>query len=246
MLRIGTAGWAIPRPCAQNFPQSGSGLQRYATSFHAAEINVTFYRLPRPQTLARWATESPEGFSFAVKIPKAITHQRRLVDTAELLDAFLSGIRYLGTKLGPLLIQLPPSLAYDDAASGFFRFLRTKYDGPVVCEPRHASWFADEPSASMIEHRIARVAADPARHAVGELPGGWGAITYFRLHGNPRPYYSAYGPSRLQVIAEQLLSSRAAETWCIFDNTASGAALQDAIELAAIVGDRAAPEPSRY
>lgn len=244
MLRIGTAGWNIPRASAQEFPETGSGLQRYATRFRAAEINVTFYRLPRPQTLSRWTAEVPDGFSFAVKVPKAITHERRLVGTAELLEAFLSGIRHLGAKLGPLLIQLPPSLAYDTSASGFFGLLRARHEGPVVCEPRHVSWFGDEPSALMLEHRISRVAADPARHPEGEVPGGWPGLVYFRLHGSPRMYFSAYGTSRLTALAQQLLSSGAPEVWCIFDNTASGAALQDALELAAWVCVDAPPEPT--
>jgi uncharacterized protein YecE (DUF72 family) len=101
MLRIGTAGWTIPRACAHNFPRSGSGLQRYATRLRAAEINVTFYRLPRPHTLTRWAVEVPDGFSFAVKFPKAITHERRLIGTEELLEDFLSRVQHLGSKLGP-------------------------------------------------------------------------------------------------------------------------------------------------
>ena len=108
MIRIGTAGWTIPRRHAEHFPADGSGLERYASRFNAAEINSTFYRSHRPQTYARWTAAVPEDFRFAVKMPKAITHERRLIDVTDLLNRFAEEISLLGPKLGPVLIQLPP------------------------------------------------------------------------------------------------------------------------------------------
>src|SRR5829696_7259254 len=110
---VGTAGWAIPRVHAHEFPAEGTGIERYASRFGAAEINSTFYRTHKPQTLERWAAMVPEPFRFAVKVPRAITHERRLVDVSELLDAFLGSLSAVGAKLGPLLVQLPPSLAFE-------------------------------------------------------------------------------------------------------------------------------------
>ena len=237
--RIGTAGWAIPRLVADRFPAEGSGLQRYAARFDAAEINTTFYRSHRPQTYLRWAESVPDGFRFAVKAPRAITHERRLVDVAALLDAFLAEVRLLGDRLGPVLVQLPPSLAYDaPAAGGFFATLRERHPGPVACEPRHATWFEPDADAMLAAHRIARVAADPARHPLAGQPGGWPGLAYWRLHGSPRMYYSAYGEAALDALAGQLRAGPD-EAWCIFDNTTSGAATADALELRR----RLAPQP---
>ena len=107
---IGTAGWAIPAHHARAFPGDGSHLQRYAGQLPAAEINSSFHRWHRPKTYARWAACVPGGFRFAVKLPREITHTRRLVGAEEPLRRFLDEAGSLGEKLGPLLIQLPPSV----------------------------------------------------------------------------------------------------------------------------------------
>jgi len=94
------------------FPTAGTHLIRYAAALSAVEINSSFYRPHRPATYARWASSVPENFRFAVKIPKLATHERRLVDVSDVLDRFLSEVTSLGGKLGPLLIQLPPTLSF--------------------------------------------------------------------------------------------------------------------------------------
>jgi uncharacterized protein YecE (DUF72 family) len=244
--RIGTAGWAIPRAVADQFPADGSGLQRYASRFDAAEINTTFYRSHRAQTYARWAEMTPAAFQFAVKAPRTITHERRLIEVADLLDAFLGEARLLGPKLGPLLVQLPPSLAYDSgAAAAFFESLRARHAGPVACEPRHPTWFDAEADALLVSHQIARVAADPARHPAAGLPGGWSGLAYWRLHGSPRMYYSAYGEPALSDLAARLRDGPA-EAWCIFDNTTSGAAASDALGLRAHMVSPGDPGEDRH
>src|SRR4051812_3544393 len=106
-VHIGTAGWAIPRRVANQFPAEGSALERYASRFSAAEINSTFHRSHRPQTMGRWANAVREEFRFAVKLPKPITHALRLVGTQLLLKTFLEETRQLGSKTGPFLLQLP-------------------------------------------------------------------------------------------------------------------------------------------
>jgi uncharacterized protein YecE (DUF72 family) len=233
MIRIGTAGWTIPRRFADRFPASGSVLERYATRFNAVEINSTFYRSHRPQTYARWVEAVPEGFRFSVKVPKAITHERRLADSDELLDAFLGETKNLGSRLGPLLIQLPPSLAFDVAiAKAFLEFLRSRTKGEVVCEPRHTSWFEEEANRMLSDYRVARVAADPARVPEAAVPGGWLGLAYFRLHGSPRMYFSEYKRAFVANLAARIRSAAADETWCIFDNTGSGAAAGNALDLA--------------
>lgn len=231
-IRVATAGWAVPRAIRDRFPEAASGLQRYAGRFDAAEINSTFYRSHRPGTYARWAQETPEGFRFAVKAPRTLTHERRRAEPEDLLDGFLAEARLLGSRLGPVLVQLPPSLAFDPAgAAGFFQALRDRFDGAVACEPRHATWFKAEADALLRRLRVARVAADPMRHPLAGTPGGWPELAYWRLHGSPRMYYSPYEERWLAELAERLRASSAAEVWCVFDNTTSGAAASDALRL---------------
>jgi uncharacterized protein YecE (DUF72 family) len=233
-ILIGTAGWQIPRTSAQAFPSEGSTLQRYAAQFGAVEINSSFYRPHKPSTYARWAAATPDAFRFAVKAPRTLTHERRLADPAEPLDRFLSAIAHLGDKLGPLLVQLPPSLAFEPkTARAFFNLLRERFAGPVACEPRHPSWFMPEPDALLAEMRVARVAADPARAPGAATPGGWLGLGYWRLHGSPRLYYTPYGPERLEALA-RAVPAGPAPAWVMFDNTMSGAAAADALALQAL------------
>jgi uncharacterized protein YecE (DUF72 family) len=211
---------------------AGSHLERYGAILDAVEINSSFYRPHRPATYERWAASVPEDFRFAVKVPKTITHERRLKDAGEVLDRFLSEVGGLGSKLGPLLVQLPPSLTFQSGiADRFLSELRGRIDGSIVCEPRHASWFTPEVEALLDELRIARVAADPAPVPGADRPGGWRGLTYYRLHGSPRIYYSPYDPDDLAGIAYRIVSDAAAgiETWSIFDNTAGFAATGDAL-----------------
>jgi uncharacterized protein YecE (DUF72 family) len=242
-VRVGTAGWAIPRTVAERFPAGGSGLARYTARFKAAEINSSFYRSHRPATWARWRESTPDGFKFAVKAPKAVTHEARLADTGQRMAGFLAEVRQLDDRLGPLLIQLPPSLAFEDGvAAAFFADLRSQHRGPVACEPRHPSWFEAAADALLAAHRVARVAADPARHPVAGEPGGWRGLAYWRLHGSPRMYYSSYEKSDLAKLAATLAESPADEVWCVFDNTTSGAAAANALELKQLLNLQGAAE----
>jgi uncharacterized protein YecE (DUF72 family) len=232
-IRIGTAGWTVPRDCAEAFPAEGSHLQRYAQRFDAVEINSSFHRSHKSATYERWAASVPPGFRFAVKMPREISHTRKLTDFAEPLDAFLAEIGVLRDKLGPVLVQLPPSLAYNaEMAEGFFAGLRARFDGPVVFEPRHASWFAAAVEARLAYHRIARVAADPPPVPGAEEPGGWPGIVYRRLHGSPHVYFSAYSEEAMaEAAALTLAAAGLAESWCILDNTGRGAACENALSV---------------
>jgi uncharacterized protein YecE (DUF72 family) len=235
-VRVGTAGWQIPRTSADAFPAEGTTLQRYAARFLAVEINSSFYRPHRPATYARWAEATPPDFRFSAKLPRAITHDRKLAASADQIGPFLAEVRYLGDKLGPLAIQLPPSLAFDvGVARAFLAELRGRHDGDLVCEPRHASWFEPEAGALLAEFRVARVAADPARVPAAAAPGGWPGLRYWRLHGSPRMYWSPYGPERVWAVAAEV---RAADTpaWVFFDNTGSGAAAADGLALQTLLG----------
>lgn len=231
-VRVGTAGWSIPKEVGAAFPAEGSHLERYARVFDAVEINSSFYRPHRVSTYERWAASVPDTFRFAVKVPKVITHECRLRETGEHLDRFLLEVSRLGRSLGPLLVQLPPSLPFQaGTADTFLEDLRGRVGGLIACEPRHSSWLTLEVDALLDELRIGRVAADPAAVPDASRPGGWRGLTYYRLHGSPRAYYSAYSEDDIQTAMAQLTrrAGEGSECWCIFDNTAAGAATSNAL-----------------
>ena len=210
----------------------GTALQRYAQHFRCCEINSTFYRRHRPETYARWVSEVPAGFRFLLKVPKTITHAQRLQDCEPLLDEFLEDSSALGAARAVLLVQLPPSLAYEAAvAERFFASFRDACQDGIACEPRHPSWFAPEVDDLWQRHRVTRVAADPApaSEQAGE-PGGWPGFSYWRWHGSPRVYYSAYEWCQLQFLAAEA-QAQSGDCYCIFDNTAAGEATRNALAL---------------
>jgi uncharacterized protein YecE (DUF72 family) len=240
---IGVAGWSLPSPSYEpkpgfapklplaRFGEGGSHLERYARAYSAVEINSTFYRMHEPHTFARWAQAVPPGFRFSVKLAKEITHELGLAAARAPLARFLAPVRELGAAMGPLLIQLPPSRAFDPRRAGaFFRVLRAQYEGPAVLEARHESWFEPPASLLLAAHDVQRVIADPARALVE--PGPEDRLVYYRLHGSPRMYYSGYSAEFLDDVAAKIAALRSrAEVWCIFDNTAAGFAHGDALGL---------------
>jgi uncharacterized protein YecE (DUF72 family) len=236
---IGTAGWNVPAPYAADFSAAGTHLQRYATRLNAVEINSSFYRPHRRLIYERWAGSVPQHFRFSVKMPKEITHEKRLVACDAELDRLVAQVGGLGASLGVLLVQLPPSLAFDEAcADNFFAALKTRIASAVgvACEPRHRSWFTSVANTLLVSREVARVAADPPRAGDDGRPGGWEGLAYYRLHGSPQIYYSNYDHGVLEKMSRNLADSgaRAAHTWCIFDNTAAFAALGNALELRAL------------
>ena len=223
---IATAAWSIPKKAADRFAQEGSGLARYASIFDGVEINSTFYRRHKTSTFARWAESVPDNFRFAVKIPKEISHTRAMKDIAEPFDTFLADISLLGEKRGPLLCQLPPSLAFDaDTLDIAFTAMRGADDGPIVIEVRHKSWASAEALDLLKRYAIDRVLADPAPVWPGkefETPP-----KYVRLHGEPKIYYSRYTDEEIRSFSKLL----APDSWCVFDNSASGAAMENALTM---------------
>lgn len=232
MHYIGTAGWTIPRASSAHVPGDGTHLQRYARVFRAAEINSSFHRPHAESTYRKWAESTPPGFLFSVKLPRAITHDLKLRRARVPLERFLEESAGLGDRRGPLLVQLPPSFAFDSRVAGrFFELVRQRHVGPVVCEPRHPTWFGPQAGTLLARFEVARAAADPACVPGAAEPGGWTGLVYHRLHGSPRTYWSRYSPGFLARVARAL----PAGGWCMFDNTAAGAALDNAFELKAML-----------
>lgn len=233
-LIVGCAGWSIPTASTARVPDGESHLERYACRFNGVEINSSFYRAHLPSTYRRWAAAVPDGFSFAVKMPRAISHEGRITDVEPALRVFLGQVHELGSKLGCLLLQLPPGLTYTrSVALDFFDLLATLHGGPVACEPRHASWFEHDVARDLRERGVSRVAADPARHPRAGVPAGNQNLQYYRLHGSPRVYYDTYSAKDLRSIERRLRrpSETTVQRWCIFDNTASGHAMANGLDL---------------
>lgn len=242
-VRIGCAGWNVPKLVSPSFATDGSHLERYSRVFNCCEINSSFYRSHKNETWRRWAETVPEDFRFSVKLSKAITHEAKLVNTAEPLSRFFREIAYLGEKLGTVLIQLPPSLKFDPSVvHTFFSQLRKISQNDIVCEPRHETWFDERVNELLKEFHVGRVAADPPCVPVAGTPGGDPDLAYFRLHGSPRRYYSSYNSQFLSELASELRRlSTNSRTWCIFDNTASGSAIENAMVLNAQLREPALP-----
>jgi uncharacterized protein YecE (DUF72 family) len=230
---VATAGWSLRKEHAPLFAAEGSHLQRYASRFSAVEINSSFYRPHQPATYERWAQSVPEGFRFSVKMPRWLTHDHCLEDTGTELTKFLREIGALGTKLGCVLVQLPPGLAYDPrTVETFFSALRARHRGPIVCEPRHRTWFTGAADRRLDAHGVGRVAADPSCGEDGDQPGGSDRIAYFRLHGSPVMYQSSYPDDYLDELAARTRALAArGRVWCVFDNTARGAATLNGLDL---------------
>lgn len=228
---IGCAGWGLSSANKHLFPSGGSHLQSYAAVFPCVEINSSFYRLHRADTYARWRDSVPETFRFSVKLLRTITHEKRLQNCEQDLHEFLETARPLGSKWGCLLVQFPPSFACPGTrAREFFTLLRELVDTDIACEPRHASWFQDDVVEWMSSAGIAYVEADPAVMPGSVQHDSTGLIQYIRLHGSPTMYHSSYSEDYLADLARRLEAAHASgrQSWCVFDNTASGAAVDNA------------------
>ena len=137
MIIVGTAGWTLPRSAGREFPDSGSHSSRYSRVLHGTEINSSFARSHSTETYAKWAKSTPRGFRFAVKMSQAITHDASLKRARKPLKQFLSQVAGLGSKHGPFLVQLPPSLEFDSrVARTFFDLIRQLHAGAIVCRTK--------------------------------------------------------------------------------------------------------------
>lgn len=240
-VRIGLAGWSeaasrYGKLLPATVLQGATGLRRYAAAFDFVEINSSFYRQVRAETYEKWAGEVPDNFRFSVKMHRLITHYTRLKN-ADLLEDFFGSVSGLGDKLAVVLVQLPPTLVFEkDHADKFFRAMRRIYKGCAVCEPRHASWSETEAQKTLAVHAVGPVLTgipsagnDPLEEAAPKLP------LYFRLHGAPRRYYSAYSTEDLRTLAGFLDGHGQRQRYVVFDNTAGPAGVRNALELQGLV-----------
>jgi uncharacterized protein YecE (DUF72 family) len=230
-IQVGLAGWSNPPAKRLKRGPDQTHLSYYAAHFSCVEINSSFYRPHQPATYARWRDETPELFRFSVKMPRSVTHESHLRRCANEIGRFYEDIVALQPKLAVVLVQLPPALEFNGRiARTFFNSVPRLRGTKVVCEPRHPSWFTGAGDSALRDAGVSRVAADPARCAGAEVPGGSPRFAYFRWHGSPRLYYSKYSDAHLAAFAAAVTSTKAIQTWCVFDNTAHYAAWDDALQ----------------
>ena len=186
-LRIGTSGWTYKHWRGGFYPHGlpqSRWFTRYAEVFDTAEINATFYRLPSQATVAGWREKAPEGFVFAWKASKYVTHAKRLLDAAPSLERIYAPMLTLGAKLGPCLIQLPPSMKLDLERLTTFLDLLPRERRHTV-EFRHPSWYVDPVLEVLASRNVALCVSD---HHHAPAPAlATADFAYVRLHGPGRP-----------------------------------------------------------
>jgi len=227
IMYVGTATWTIPNVEVKSFPLEGSHLERYSEVFNAVEINSSFYKDHMPKSYVKWANMTPIDFKFSVKLNQRFTHKYDLnISSVDLLNN-LEGISGLGDKWRVLLLQFPSSQKfYADRMEKFYKTIRSTFDGMVAMEARNLTWAEKESVQLMKEYDILKVIADPEK-----CPGQKvGRERYYRLHGSPEIYRSAYSESVLENLYEEI-KKNPNEVWCIFDNTTFGYATTNALEL---------------
>jgi uncharacterized protein YecE (DUF72 family) len=206
---VGTSGWNYDHWKGPFYPEGlakAKWLDYYARSFQTIEVNATFYRAMKESTFAKWRRATPEGFVWAVKANRFITHSKRLRDVGEPLQRFFGSASALGDKLGPVLFQLPPSLGFDRPTLEEFRNGLPSHQRCVV-EARHASWMQDEALADLRELGLGFCISDTA----GRYPT--------QLHGPTELYASSYSGAALATWAARL-AALAVDTYVYFDNDA--------------------------
>ena len=251
-VMVGTSGWQYRDWRGVLYPEGvpqRRWLEHYAEQFPTVENNGAFYRLPRPQTFADWRARTPAGFVMAVKASRYLTHIRRLREPAEPVGRLLAALAGLGDRLGPVLLQLPPTLradpaALDDCLAEFARQAPDAGLGPVrvAVEPRHDSWWTDDIRALLTRHQAALCWADRLGRPLTPLwrTADWG---YLRFHeGAARPW-PRYGRQALHDLGEpdhRHLAGRA-DVFAYFNNDQHGAAVRDAEAFTAATQPKPSP-----
>ncbi len=240
-LHIGTSGWSYKHWSGIFYPEKvkpAAYLEHYVTVFDCVELNASFYRIPNIKTVQGWVRRTPDSFRFCAKMSRFITHQKRLVDAEKALDRFLKVFDPLRDRLGPFLVQLPPSLRFDtETAVAFFRLLASRRNlGEFALEARHDSWFMPECVSLMEHYGIAGVIADSGRRFAGREVRTH-PIVYLRFHGPDGHYHDSYPTEALETYARKIIGwlSEGYRIWAFFNNDFEGHAVYNARELKALV-----------
>ena len=229
-VRVGTSGWVYGHWKGRFYPEElaqSRWLQHFAQHFSTVELNASFYHLPKPETFARWRVSTPEGFLFAVKASRYMTHTKKLRDAEEPCSRFINSASRLEEKLGPVLFQLPPTLqANTQVLKDFCMVLPPSY--LYAIEPRHESWFQREVYRILEKHNIALCMADSPDWPMEETITA--AFIYIRFHGGSVLYGSNYSGEELSVWAGRIRkwAKENLDVYAYFNNDAHGYAIQNA------------------
>jgi uncharacterized protein YecE (DUF72 family) len=236
-IHVGCSGWVYKHWRGLFYPEGlpqKRWFERYAEEFDTVEINASFYRLPLPSTFDGWRAKAPSGFHYAVKLNRFISHMKKLIGCEEEIERFIGLVRQLGPALGPILVQLPPSLHKDmDRLEAFLKLLPA--DLEHVVEFRHKSWYDEEVLALLDRFGAGFVAHDMK----GLKSPRWasGRTAYVRFHGAGGKYWGRYSDEALlewtDWCLEQTKSSRTC--WCYFNNDIHGHAIEDARTMKSMV-----------
>ena len=240
-IRVGCSGWAYKHWRGLFYPEGlaqSRWFEHYAQEFDTVELNNSFYRLPKPETFAKWRDQAPPGFCYAVKANRFITQAKKLLDCAEPMARMMQAMEPLGDRTGPLLFQLPPSLKFN--AERLEAFLEILPDGiDNVFEFRDSSWYQQETFDLLDRHG--------ASFCVHDMPGSTsprlavGPIAYVRFHGTAGKYVGRYSAVELESWSEWAgeQSRQGRRVWCYFNNDIHGHAVDDAKALKCMVANLA-------
>lgn len=243
-IHIGTSGWSYKHWKDAFYPHklpSTKWLPYYADIFSTTEINASFYRLPSEESVLKWAAQVPDNFLFCPKMSRYLTHMKKLREPDEPLERFFSVFHHLKKKLGPVLIQLPPRLAFHyDIAEHFYNLLKKKYKPyEFVMEVRHDTWLQEESLTLMTKYGIGLVISES-----GDMFPYSEMITakniYVRFHGPAELYASSYSDKALESFAEKFKKwvKDGHEVWAYFNNDIGAHAVGDAQRLIELTGDK--------
>jgi uncharacterized protein YecE (DUF72 family) len=234
---IGTSGWQYADWRGRFYPErlpQRLWLEHFATVFPTVEVNNAFYRLPERSVFEGWRDRTPDDFVVAVKVSRYLTHVKRLRDPAEPVARFLDRATGLGSKLGPVLLQLPPTLP-GDADLLDATLARFPDDVRVVVEPRHPSWFTPAVRQVLERHRTALCWADREGRPVAPL---WRTADfgYLRLHEGRASPWPRYGRQALRSWRDRLAGTYPGDVFVYFNNDQGGAAVADALAMSPMCG----------
>ncbi len=244
-LYIGTSGWNYYDWKDRFYPADSKPreyLAYYSRHFPTTEVNYSFYHLPKPTTYQNWAAQVPDNFVFAVKTSRVITHIRRLKDVADEWQLFLDNASALGRKLGPVLLQFPPSFKKNAGLLAAFLQESPHMQGPtgvrLALEFRHASWFDDEIRELAYTHGSTLALAHSQRYPQASFDPA-APFVYLRLHGPGALFASSYSRSELGAWARQIRGWMASgkSVYIYFNNDFGGYAIENAKALTGLLPD---------
>lgn len=228
--RVGCSGWSYPHWRDRFYPhglRQADWFKHYSATFDTVEINNSFYRTPSGEQFKTWRQKAPSGFLYAVKVNRGITQFQKIgPDSYPQFQEFVRRAEQLGDRLGPLLLQLPPSLHRDDERLSAFLAQQVMSKRQIAIEFRHESWFDDRVYALMREHQVALVLSDFKDLPVPQVATtDW---TYLRLHGPSGGYWGSYSEDKLREWANRL-KSLCQSGYVYFNNDMEAAAPHDAL-----------------